>query len=676
MEKMNLSTCIKGEPLMKMGGGEAPILNYNLPASTAFEVINPIPLNIPKEWFKAKRQKKSEKNVWQRAKELSLDEITQDCFALFNGVPSKYGLFMNQKLLKGVTIPFEENRVFVGSTSQHYEANVEVSHMRKMEHTPYNPPPRTTKDYKDKPVKVKTNNGTALSPKFGNPRQMAHYIKEGYIPFIFKNFVGEIDIEYKREPKALPIITMVEHYRVATYARDYGAAKTVGTFSLLPGEKTTISIRSYSKKESTKFKSENILDSFTQNSASTLENTIQSESHTKSGDEISEIDSDFTSSNQNTNSQSNFGYEFGGAINIGISLGPVGQLGGSLGGGINGSTTSSTIGGESSGAEHTITSSSIREQANTQLQNALDRTVAESSAHRQVDINTTTSEISTEEQETTIVRELVNTNYSRCLNFVFRQMTQQYLSITYMHDVSFVFTNGYPDSKIVVKLDGLEQFLMEVLDNPEYVKYVLRDVLIELCNVMDYQGNAKQFAICEHFKLEKCCGEKVVSNQHILHKNPKLETQIAGITVKGVVLDVRERILPVEHVIVDALLGQGEALDCYNMRQQNAAAERDEIANQTSLIQNDVKKIEAENRQKELELQLEIQKIRVQEMQFELDKKNQELALEVQEKQLDLKKQQQAMGIIDKITDPLQKAEFYKKVFGNCCDTPQTQIIQ
>jgi hypothetical protein len=35
----------------------------------------------------------------------------------------------------------------------------------------------------------------------------------------------------------------------------------------------------------------------------------------------------------------------------------------------------------------------------------------------------------------------------------------------------------------------------------------------------------------------------------------------------------------------------------------------------------------------------------------------------------------QMQAIIDKISDPIQKATLYKKVFGTCCDVAQTNII-
>ena len=68
-------------------------------------------------------------------------------------------------------------------------------------------------------------------------------------------------------------------------------------------------------------------------------------------------------------------------------------------------------------------------------------------------------------------------------------------------------------------------------------------------------------------------------------------------------------------MIVDALLGQGEALDCYNQQLQEAAVVAAQLAN---------RKIE------------------------------------------------QAIAVIDAIADPAEKARLYNNVFGTCCSTPQT----
>lgn len=76
-----------------------------------------------------------------------------------------------------------------------------------------------------------------------------------------------------------------------------------------------------------------------------------------------------------------------------------------------------------------------------------------------------------------------------------------------------------------------------------------------------------------------------------------------------------KRTIRINAVFVDALLRQGEALDCYNMKLQNEAT---------------------------ITANLENNKI------------------------------QQAIEIINSIEDPIQKATLYKKVYGDCCDVPQS----
>jgi hypothetical protein len=51
------------------------------------------------------------------------------------------------------------------------------------------------------------------------------------------------------------------------------------------------------------------------------------------------------------------------------------------------------------------------------------------------------------------------------------------------------------------------------------------------------------------------------------------------IQVPGVILKVQRNVLRTSSVVVDALLGQGEALDCFNLRMQDAAAREAELAN-------------------------------------------------------------------------------------------------
>ena len=656
-------SCSPAQPLMTFGGGNAPVINYNLPSTTTFEVKGGFPLYIPVEKFKEFTRQKRDLGIWARAKSLSYYEILNEVFDIFRGGRGKHGLFLNQNLLKGIVIPFEAPELQPPG-KPHKEM---IGNFNSAPTEPYEP-------YKAaRPVKMVAVNGSPLSQQWSNPYQLATYISEGLIPVVHRNFAGQIDLDYLREPKnPVPQLMMVEVYKVANFLGDYGASKTVGTFSLLPGEETDVTVESYTEIETTKTKSENVLDSFTENSSKALEHSLQQESGTRVGEENGNTDSLLSGANSNTNtgyssggttnSEHSSNWNMGGGLTIGFPGFPIGGNISGGGGGSNsgGSSTSfnnlgSTTSGVMTEAGHTNTFNSMREQLNNQLQNAVDRTVSESSAHRQVEINTTSTESYREEHRNVTVRRLKNINYSRTLNFVFRQLTQQYLSITYLHDVFFVYSNGYPDSRIEVKLDNLEQLLLEVLVDKTASDKVLGDIMMDLCSVADYQGTKRQFAKCDTIELINCCnGNSEDPNstltQHYLHKNPALEMEVSGIKVKGVVIDVKERILPVKHVIVEALLGQGEALDCYNSRLQNASAVEAEQENERVWLQNQQALLELQNQQAEITLAQRAQ-------------------------ELENLKIEQAMAILDAITDPTQKAEFYKKVFGTCCDTPQTQVI-
>lgn len=63
----------------------------------------------------------------------------------------------------------------------------------------------------------------------------------------------ETQVKYIKEPKTpVPYFAIVEEYTTCSYLGDYGAGRTIKTFSLLPGEKTTITVRTYKEKTTTK----------------------------------------------------------------------------------------------------------------------------------------------------------------------------------------------------------------------------------------------------------------------------------------------------------------------------------------------------------------------------------------------------------------------------------------
>jgi len=88
-----------------------------------------------------------------------------------------------------------------------------------------------------------------------------------------------------------------------------------------------------------------------------------------------------------------------------------------------------------------------------------------------------------------------------------------------------------------------------------------------------------------------------------------------GIGVKGIILNIQSHILRTDSFVADALLGQGEALDCFGLRLQDAEAMKAHLLNAQLL---------------------------------------------------------QKMTIVDSIETPENQATNYKKVFSDCCDTTTT----
>lgn len=106
-------------------------------------------------------------------------------------------------------------------------------------------------------------------------------------------------------------------------------------------------------------------------------------------------------------------------------------------------------------------STAAREQfATTQKQ------AASSSAKRDVEVNSNFQTTSEEGVETATTREIQNINVGRTLNFTFRQMNQEFITLLHLVDVRVAFFNGYAESKEEVPLSQID-VLME--------KYVVED---------------------------------------------------------------------------------------------------------------------------------------------------------------------------------------------------------
>ena len=110
-------------------------------------------------------------------------------------------------------------------------------------------------------------------------------------------------------------------------------------------------------------------------------------------------------------------------------------------------------------ASRNTSASSVRTANTNSLSKSLEKHTDSTNASRQMSVNTTTNDSFKESVEESTVRELVNPNVSRVLNFVFRQLLQEYISVTYLSDIKIAFTNGHPESFVVLPIEELDEML-------------------------------------------------------------------------------------------------------------------------------------------------------------------------------------------------------------------------
>jgi hypothetical protein len=360
-----------------------------------------------------------------------------------------------------------------------------------------------------------------------DPESVALALQSGKRLDIYKTLFGTLTYCYIDEPVTPePGIYLVETYGLSSFLGDYGAGRILSTFSLLPGEKTSISVKTYRRTKTDEKQASSILDSFTDESSKEFENSVQQEQSDKE------------------NYQKNFEYHAEAEASASWGWGSA-----KVSGGVKGSTNSA------------------REEFSKNVTNATAKHAARASAKREVNINTS-YEVSEETgEETSITRDIENINLSRTLNFVFRQMNQQFVSLLHLVDVRIAFFNGFAESRREVTLPEVDTLLEEyvVEDKRDQVRELIID---SLKSILDFKG-----AIHNDFVRERSVGgEKyltVNSDKTSTFKDEDFDT-----TVPGIIVSAKKNVLRTEGVFVEAMLGQAKALDGYAERLQELEVNR------------------------------------------------------------------------------------------------------
>lgn len=371
----------------------------------------------------------------------------------------------------------------------------------------------------------------------------------------YKSMAGQLRYRFARRRGRRPRLLLVETYRLATHLGAYGAGPVIKTFSLLPGERTKIEIRTFRKSETERAETSSILDSFSEESAIDFEQTIASEQSDRVGFEES------------------FSYTAEAEASASWGWGSASASGGAKGG-----------------------TNATREQAAKNTTSATNKHAQKASAKRQVEIDTSRESRETREEERTTAREIENINVSRTLNFVFRQMNQQYLTVLSLVDVRVAYFDGTRDSADEVPLAELDDLLERHVVDDEHDR-VRSDVHDALTNIVDFSGKVQR-----DFVEERDVGGETFLRVRSERTSTYTDANATAIEVPGIILSVTENVMRTDGVIVEALLGVGEALDTYSSRlqaleidQRAAAAGRDAaLADRESLANESVRNNDGE----------------------------------------------------------------------------------
>lgn len=365
---------------------------------------------------------------------------------------------------------------------------------------------------------------------------------------------------------------LLEEYKLASWANNYGAGRVIKTESLLPNETLTVQIKTWQQSTINTSKSESIIEN-------------QSE----------EVVAEFNAMMEDENvyvTSTTLGMDWANEIT------KKGKVGGGLSFSI-GPIISFEGGGGYEYEETNYISESLsfsREDTNREFRSLVGRYLSSKADSRVNEVSTVTNFDYTQGAENVTIRTLQNMNASRTLNFVFRELMQEYVTLQYLNDFSICFASGFGDPPIVVSIGQLDDLLNDVIadapgENPDEWRDEIRKSLIkQYCEVYNFRNEKKQFLELhvENYSDSPCVGgsepEDTIEYLRKYSGPPTdpgiLDVYSSLIKVPGIILRVWRTVMPTTSIIVDALLGRGEALDCYNSRLQDATARAAELENQ------------------------------------------------------------------------------------------------
>jgi hypothetical protein len=369
---------------------------------------------------------------------------------------------------------------------------------------------------------------------------------------VYRDTSGRCTYRFIPVPRTgVPALLLVEYYRLSSFPARYGAGRTIKTFSLLPGERTRIRVSTYKRTAETASRSSSILDSTSDETESEFERSIQGEQTRRDNNSRAfEYHADVEAE-----AKASWGW---GSVSVTASAGVKG------------------------------TSNAAREEFAKNVATAVSQNGARASSRRDVQIDTSLDVKLEAGEEQAIERELENVNVSRTLNFVFRQMNQEFVTLLHLVDIRVAFFNGFAESRAEVPLPELDQ-LLDTYVLPEHRQAVLDAITGELQGIVDHTGTVRADLV-ESVTLT---GTDPMTYLRVnTNATSTYGSGVAGppISVPGVILNADTHVMRTDGVVVDSFLGLGNGLDDYSQGLQE-----EEVRSRR--LQNDLRQAELDRLQ-------------------------------------------------------------------------------
>lgn len=381
-----------------------------------------------------------------------------------------------------------------------------------------------------------------------SPATVLSQLQTGFQLRIFVDGTNKYSYRFEL-PKQKVAIAIIEKYRLSTFLGNYGAGRTLQTFSLLPGEKTKLSVKTYKRSTTTAKAASSVLDSYTQESAHEFERSVADERANKAEQKDSQEWHVEAEVEQNW-----------GVVAVKAKAG--------------------YSGGTASARESTARS----------MNNATQKHAAKASSKRDINITQTSETKEEEGTENSNIRDLQNINVGSTLNFVFRQMNQQYYTVFHLVDAQL----AYFDTTVGIRrfsFGEIESLLdLAVGASPSQgvsgastnvnswaaARILLRNrILSEMLNIIDHTGTMVPF-VEEKVYTGPVFGtvtNETFTTRYWRTRSDMLSTftdpeTTFSIQVPGVILGVTTNVMRTDAVIADSVLGLGQGLDMYSQTLQ------------------------------------------------------------------------------------------------------------